>query len=76
MKNIYCSIFGHQFLVSKQVTHHVKEYKCKNCSSEMTTDGKGRLTPLTPKYKEINSVLERIYIRRTHKKRQKLILDR
>ncbi|HKK12313.1 MAG TPA: hypothetical protein VJ945_05750 [Flavobacteriaceae bacterium] len=42
----------------------------------MTTDGKGRLTPLTPKYKEINSVLERIHIKRTLKKRQNIILDR
>ena len=42
----------------------------------MTTDGRGKLTPLTPKYKEINSVLERIHIKRTLKKRQDLILDR
>lgn len=76
MKNIYCSVFGHQFVVSKQVTHHVKEYKCKNCNYQMTTDGRGRLTPLTPKYKEINSVLERIHIKRKLRKRQDLILDR
>lgn len=76
MKNIYCSFFGHQFEVSKQVTYHVKEYKCKYCSSQMTTDGTGKLTPLTPKYKEINSVLERIHLKRTLKKRQNLILDR
>ncbi len=76
MKNIYCSFFGHQFVVSKRVTNHVKEYKCKNCNSQMTTDGRGKLTPLTPKYKEINSVLERIHIRRALKKRQDLIFDR
>jgi hypothetical protein len=76
VKKVYCSIFGHEFVVSKQVTLHVKEYKCKNCSCQMTTDGKGKLTPLTPKYKEINSVLERIYKKRTLKKRQDFILDR
>lgn len=76
MKSIYCSIFGHQFVVSKRVTNHVNEYKCKNCSYQMTTDGKGKLTPLTPKYKEINSVLERIHTKRRLKKRQDLILDR
>ncbi len=76
MKNIYCSIFGHQFVVSKRVTNHVNEYKCKNCNYQMTTDGKGKLTPLTPKYKEINSVLERIHVKRKLKKRQDLILDR
>lgn len=73
---MYCSIFGHQFVVSKEVTLHVKEYKCKNCNFQMTTDGKGKLTPLTPKYKEINSVLERIHIKRTLRKRKNLILDR
>jgi len=73
---MYCSIFGHEFVVSKRVTHHVKEYKCKNCNTQMTTDGAGKLTPHTPKYKEINSVLERIHIKRTLKKRQSLILDR
>jgi len=76
VKNIYCSIFGHQFVVSKRVTNHVNEYKCKNCNYQMTTDGKGKLTPLTPKYKEINSVLERIHVKRKLKKRQDLILDR
>ena len=76
MKNIYCSIFGHQFVISKRVTNHVNEYKCKNCNFQMTTDGRGRLTPLTPKYREINSVLERVYMKRKLKKRQDLILDR
>lgn len=76
MKNIYCSIFGHQFVVSKRVTLHVNEYKCKNCNFQMTTDGKGKLTPLTPRHKEINSELERIYLKRLLKKRKELILDR
>lgn len=76
MKNIYCSIFGHQFVVSKRVTLHVKEYKCRQCNFQMTTDGKGKLTPLTPKFKEINSVLERIHLKRMLKKRKDLILDR
>lgn len=42
----------------------------------MTTDGKGKLTPLTTKHKEINSELERIYLKRSLKKRKELILDR
>ena len=37
----------------------------------MTTNGKGGLTPLTPKYKEINSVLERIHNNRMSRKRLK-----
>jgi hypothetical protein len=75
VKNIYCSIFGHEFVVSKQVTHHVKEYKCKQCHFQMTTDGRGKLTPLTPKYKEINAILESIYLKRSLKRQKRLILD-
>jgi len=42
----------------------------------MTTDGKGKLTPLTSKHKEINSELERIHLKRSQKKRKDLILER
>ena len=61
MKHIYCSFFGHDFSVTKEVTYHVKEYTCKHCKEQVTTSGNGKLTSLTPKYKEINSVLERIH---------------
>jgi hypothetical protein len=64
LKSIYCSFFGHQYEVSKNITYHVKEYKCTHCSSQVTTSGNGGLTPLTPKYQEINSVLSRIHNRR------------
>lgn len=39
----------------------MKEYTCNRCQSEMTTNGKGELTPLTTKFKEINFVLEGIH---------------
>ena len=63
---LYCSVFGHNFQVSKKITYHVKEYQCCHCKKEMTTNSKGNLTELTPKYKEINYVLKRI-----HKSKQK-----
>jgi hypothetical protein len=71
MKSIYCSFFGHQYEVSKKVTYHVKEYKCTHCSVQMTTNGNGGITPLTPKYKEINSVLERIHNNRMSRRQLK-----
>tara|TARA_R100001377_G_C3166529_1_gene101513 strand:- start:416 stop:694 length:279 start_codon:yes stop_codon:yes gene_type:complete len=61
---LYCNIFGHDFHVSRKVTLHVKEYECKHCKKQATTNGNGRLTELTPKFKEINSILEQIYTRR------------
>ena len=58
---LLCDVFGHKYEMSKQVTYHVKEYTCKCCKKELTTDSNGRLTELTPKFKDINSVLARIY---------------
>ncbi|MEO1030780.1 DUF1660 family phage protein [Winogradskyella sp.] len=75
MKNIYCSLFGHDYKVSKVVTYHVKEYKCTRCSSEMTIDGNGQFTPLTPKRKEINSVLNRVHLKRLEKSQKILMVD-
>ena len=69
---LYCSIFGHQYDVSKKVTHHVKEYTCSCCKKQLTTNGNGRLTELTPTFKEINSILENIHIKRSIRLNQKL----
>ena len=68
MKNIHCKMFGHDFKVTRHVTLHVKEYTCRNCKKELTTSGNGGLTELTPKFKEINDVLERIYEKRSKRR--------
>lgn len=62
--SVYCNIFVHRFEVSKKVTYHVSEYKCDNCSKELTTNSDGGLIELTPKFREINSILFRIYSKR------------
>ncbi|WP_035480207.1 hypothetical protein [Gelidibacter mesophilus] len=74
MKTIYCSVFGHNYVVSKKITFHVNEYECTHCHAEMTTNGNGELTPLTPKFKEINSILERIHKKRRFKRMQGLLI--
>lgn len=61
---LVCDIVGHKYEVSKKVTSHVKEYTCKCCKKQLTTNSNGNLTELTPKYKEINIILEEIYTRR------------
>ncbi|WP_203256152.1 hypothetical protein [Hyunsoonleella ulvae] len=61
MKNIHCKVFGHNYQVSRHVTQHVKEYTCVYCKKQLTTNSKGNLVELTPKFKEINDVLERIH---------------
>lgn len=69
---LYCNIFGHQYDVTKRVTKHVKEYTCKCCKKQLTTNGNGGLTELTPKFKEINNTLENIYSRRMSRLKQKM----
>ncbi|AXT18443.1 hypothetical protein D7030_07680 [Flavobacteriaceae bacterium AU392] len=64
VSKMYCSIFGHKYNVTKEVTKHIKEYTCKCCKKELTTNGNGKLTELTPKFREINSILESVYAKR------------
>ncbi len=66
---VHCSIFGHKLRVSKNITNHVHEYKCKKCGMEMTDTADGLLARLTPKFKETNAYLAKI-----HKKRKKVFL--
>ncbi|MGA8854446.1 MAG: hypothetical protein WB492_09745 [Christiangramia sp.] len=61
---VYCSIFGHQLRVSKNITNYVHEYKCKKCGMEMTDTADGLLARLTPKFKETNAYLAKIHKRR------------
>jgi len=61
LNHFHCSLFGHEYKVSKDVTYHVKEYTCKHCKSEYTVNANGKLIPLSEKHREINAVLERIY---------------
>ena len=61
LPKLYCNLFGHDYIVTKQVTYHVKEYKCTHCKRELTTNSNGNLIELTPKFKEINAMLARIH---------------
>ena len=71
---VYCGIFGHRYRLSKEVTSHVKEYTCSCCEKQLTTDSNGKLTELTPVYKEINSLLEDIYTRRMMRLKNKTLV--
>lgn len=68
---LYCHFFGHNYQATKRVTNHVKEYTCKCCKKQLTTDSNGKLTELTPKYQEINQALERIYNNKSMRLKQK-----
>ncbi len=61
---IYCSLFGHNYVLSKKVTHHIKEYSCTHCGEEATTNSRGRLEIMTPKLKEINDALASVHAKK------------
>ncbi|WP_106791801.1 hypothetical protein [Aquimarina sp. Aq78] len=61
---IYCSLFGHDYLLSKNVTHHIKEYTCSHCGDQATTNSRGRLEAMTPKLKEINNALASVHAKK------------
>lgn len=65
---IYCSLFGHNYVLSKKVTHHIKEYRCNHCGEECTTNSRGRLEVMTPKLKEINEALASVHAKKIAKR--------
>ncbi len=71
--SMYCNLFGHHYEVSKKVTYYVKEYTCTHCKKQLTTNSNGNLIELTPKFKEINAILERIHNSRLQRSKEKLI---
>ncbi|UJH89986.1 hypothetical protein LZ575_13615 [Antarcticibacterium sp. 1MA-6-2] len=67
---LYCTFFGHNLTVSKNVTNHIHEYKCAHCGVEMTDTADGFLARLTPKFKETNDYISQIYVRRRQRRTQ------
>jgi DNA-directed RNA polymerase subunit RPC12/RpoP len=63
-----CSFVGHRLQVSKNITDHIKEYKCERCGHEMTDTANGFLDNLTPKFRETNAFLAKIHERRCSRK--------
>lgn len=61
---LWCSLFGHRFVTTRNVTNHFKEYQCVHCHLELTNDEKGRKVFLTPEHKDINETLIHFYQRK------------
>ncbi|HOZ73932.1 MAG TPA: hypothetical protein PLS51_06295 [Flavobacterium sp.] len=61
---MWCSMFGHQFVKTRNVTGHFKEYQCPVCRLEQTNDAKGERIFMTPELKDINETLMHLYQKR------------
>jgi transposase-like protein len=67
LTRLRCRIVGHDIHLSKEYKTHQREYVCDACKSQYTEDNNGFLTPLTPKWKRVNEVMEQFYLRRKTK---------
>ncbi|RAV28277.1 hypothetical protein [Sinomicrobium soli] len=66
LARILCFVFGHRFRVSREVTAHIKEYRCTCCRAEVTLDDEGHITSLTSQLKEINDTLTDLHKKKRH----------
>lgn len=60
-----CKTVGHQYVKTKNITHHIKEYECKVCKCQATNDIKGNVISLSPQLREINETLQYLYPKKT-----------
>ncbi|SEG11236.1 hypothetical protein SAMN04488130_10647 [Flavobacterium urumqiense] len=65
-KKVLCSLVGHKFIVTRNITNHFKEFKCTVCQIELTNDDNGHKTFLTPELKEINETLRGFHNKKLH----------
>ncbi len=67
LSRLRCRFVGHNISLSKEYETHQREYICNACKCQYTEDKNGYLTPLTPKLKRVNEVMEQFYLRRRPK---------
>lgn len=64
LRALLCSIFGHQYRVSREITGHIKEFACTHCERQLTTDAEGKISELTYEKQRINETLMAMHRRR------------
>ncbi|MFV8837041.1 hypothetical protein [Salinimicrobium soli] len=65
---LICYFFGHHLQVTHKITDHIFEYRCTRCALEMTDTTQGTLARLTPRFKETNELVAKIYRRKCSRK--------
>ena len=57
LSGLLCTTLGHDYIITRKVTNHINEYKCTQCSREVTDDFNGKRELLTLKAKRVNTAL-------------------
>ncbi|MFT4801692.1 MAG: hypothetical protein ACI93N_001467 [Flavobacteriaceae bacterium] len=61
LSSILCSTFGHKFIITNNITNHIKEFKCKVCNKEVTNVFSGELEALNFKNRKTNASLAKFF---------------
>ncbi len=61
MKTVLCKIIGHDYQDTNKNNSLFKEFECKNCNQQFTTDGYGRIVKLTSFWKENHLSIEKYF---------------
>jgi len=67
LTSILCSTFGHRYVISKKITNHINEYKCKTCRQEVTNVVSGAIEELTLKNRRVNDCLSEFFKKKLHR---------
>lgn len=67
LKTLVCANIGHRYVITNQVTAHLREYKCISCHKEVCDTPVGFLADLTTKQREINATLSN-YVQKRRKR--------
>ncbi|MDC7995157.1 hypothetical protein [Altibacter sp. HG106] len=59
--SLLCTTLGHRYTVTRRVTNHINEYRCKRCGCEMTDNLSGYLERLDAKSRKINEALAQLF---------------
>ena len=69
IKGALCAVLGHEYVVSREITQHIKEYRCIHCDKQVSGDEDGQLRQLTAEKIEINNTLRDIHFKRKSRQR-------
>lgn len=65
--NLLCATIGHNYIVTRNVTNHIHEYKCTQCECEVTDSEGGHLEALTKHIKDVNNCVAEFFQKRTNR---------
>ena len=64
--NMFCAVFGHNFMLSRNYTTQKDELICKSCSKKSISVDHATEINAKPKFREAHLLLERLHKKKRH----------